>query len=476
VSTETKLGQERVCGFKGSMGRIVALVFIVILGIVLRILGAHGDLWLDEIWALESLDKPFSLPLLNGHLSLYTLWGGLLSHFPKPLLYRLPALVVSGAFLFYVFHLVCSKRLSFATLCFVSLGYPLVLYGSEGRGYAFLPIAACVVLIALGPKCDTSSKHSSLKASATLWVATLGALFFHSSFFIFFSACSLVFLVRSATAGDLGGWYKRCLTLHFVSAALVALFFIISRSGGGPPVSLLELFISSVSISWGGPVVTKSTELLSLFVAFGVLSASLASYREMKARREVFAMWCLEVAAATFILVFLVFIVTGQHAAMRYVLCGVVAWYLGIGQTIGVIIKEASQSSRVGLAFVIFSFLGGSLYHATLLAQYGRGTYSQALTYIHDTEREVSVASDHLFRNSSLIDFYSEQLGLTVALVESPARAQFYLSHDFFPYPHRPELRELVLDGTLFTYEKSFPAAPLSGWTWHLYRKDTKVD
>lgn len=133
----------------------MALAICVVAGLMLRVMAAGGDLWLDEIWSLD-LIKPLHNPLAvfwaishdNNH-PLNSLWLALVGQDGDPLTYRALS-VFLGTLTIPAAALAAGPRpmaaLAGAVIAAVSL--PFVHYGSEARGYAglilfhFLAIAA----------------------------------------------------------------------------------------------------------------------------------------------------------------------------------------------------------------------------------------------------------------------------------------------------------------------------------------------
>lgn len=124
----------------------VPLVALTLAGLVLRLLAARGDLWLDEIWSLQNLEKLHSAGEIfwgisqdNNHL-LNSLWLWIAGPGAPPLVIRLEA-VLCGTLTIPVAARLCRHAghpAGFAGAALVA-GSPLfVHYGSEARGYAGL--------------------------------------------------------------------------------------------------------------------------------------------------------------------------------------------------------------------------------------------------------------------------------------------------------------------------------------------------
>lgn len=140
-----------------SIGRHAALVLVaaaVAVAAWLRILEARGDLWLDEIWSLDlvsTVHSPFGvlwgLSHDNNHL-LNSLWLYALGPGQPPWVYRAPA-VAAGALSVVVAARIGLRQSPAAGVAAASLAasaMPLVVYGSEARGYGGLILATLAAI------------------------------------------------------------------------------------------------------------------------------------------------------------------------------------------------------------------------------------------------------------------------------------------------------------------------------------------
>ncbi len=127
----------------------VAIGLITLGGVALRILGARGDLWLDEIWSLTLLENAHSVAdvflgvhHLNNHI-LNSLWLYLVGPDAPFLLIRAPAILFGG--LSILVAAAIGRRRSPAaaviTSFFFATSYFFVNYGSEARGYSGMILA-----------------------------------------------------------------------------------------------------------------------------------------------------------------------------------------------------------------------------------------------------------------------------------------------------------------------------------------------
>jgi hypothetical protein len=136
-------------------------------------------------------------------------------------------------------------------------------------------------------------------------------------------------------------------------------------------------------------------------------------------------------------------------------------------------------AARAACLALLAAFLAGNAGPLVRLATVGRGQYREALRYVlRQTPRgQVSVSCDFSdFRNQMVI-------GYDAPAVAPAGRSLRYVPAGRWQSPgpdwifterldHEPAPPERVYDafGTLYQRERTFPHAPLSGWTWYLYR------
>ena len=164
----------------------IAAGAILLAALVLRILGARGELWLDELWSLmlinearERHDFFWVLATDNNHY-LNTLYLYLVGA-DAPVILQRALSIALGAATVLVAGL-AMRRTGLAgilgAMVLFGIGYPLVNYGSEARGYAglILAVQAAILLterVAIAPP-------SEPKRKLAFWlgvVCTAGALF-----------------------------------------------------------------------------------------------------------------------------------------------------------------------------------------------------------------------------------------------------------------------------------------------------------
>jgi hypothetical protein len=125
------------------------VTFLLLVALTLRILGARGELWLDEIWSLHLVDQIkhgealVALATDNNHY-LNTLYLALVGPDQPPLVLRAFAILLGTAGVAMAGWLQRRRGAGtvLVTMALVAASYPLVNAGSEARGYAGMMLCA----------------------------------------------------------------------------------------------------------------------------------------------------------------------------------------------------------------------------------------------------------------------------------------------------------------------------------------------
>lgn len=170
-------------------GLAFAIFGLTLIGLLLRLAAARGDLWLDEIWSLENLQKIHSAAAIFYRLSdannhfLNSLWLWIVGPDAPPIVLRGEA-ILCGTLTVPVAARLCGRAgpiaaLAGAAVAAVSLLF--VQYGSEARGYAGLLLMIFVAAETLEIYLDAraaADRPKQAKARLAFGLAVgLGALF-----------------------------------------------------------------------------------------------------------------------------------------------------------------------------------------------------------------------------------------------------------------------------------------------------------
>ena len=161
----------------------IVAICAVIIATILRSLCASGELWLDELWSivlLEDVQSPSDLLLKvrhdNNHL-LNSLWMWVLGPTASPIVYRIPSILYAAMTLACL--AIALNRSGFGWSgaiwsVLIATSYPLVLLGSEARGYALSLLCAMICFLVLVEA--ARGQQQRYKAGVFSLIATLGIL------------------------------------------------------------------------------------------------------------------------------------------------------------------------------------------------------------------------------------------------------------------------------------------------------------
>src|SRR5579863_1736389 len=161
---------------------VLAIGALTLIGFLLRLASARGDLWLDEIWSLSSIQHLrnageilWGLPFDNNHL-LNSLWLWIVGPLAPPILIRLES-IIAGTLTIPMAARFCGRggpavAVTGATLA--ALAAVFVQFGSEARGYAGLLLMIFVAADALE---DFLIKPSHAARFRFAGAVAIGALF-----------------------------------------------------------------------------------------------------------------------------------------------------------------------------------------------------------------------------------------------------------------------------------------------------------
>ncbi|MFZ9682143.1 MAG: hypothetical protein ACO3DQ_02915 [Cephaloticoccus sp.] len=270
----------------------------------------------------------------------------------------------------------------------------------------------------------------------------------------------------------------RAVAWHAVPIAFAAFYYLgfvrWLEIGGGPENDVFRTLGETAAYALGLPV-SAGGLALALFALPGLVGLVAGI------RREAWAMvaWALTgvvlapaltLWASPSTLVFPRYFLVNVVLALPIIAHGLAwIWHTGRG-------GRAVVLTAVGL------FLVGNSLPVVDLAVAGRGQYSAALRDIGNLAqaREISVSSDHDFRNGLLIDYYRGAVGPAHTLAYYPVDqtppwgVQWVLLHRLDSQPEPPAM---IADarGNRYVRERRYAHAALSGWDWYLYRNEALI-
>ena len=448
---------------------------LLVAGLVVRMLAARGDLWLDELWSISIANRlPRALDALtlahdNNH-ALNTLFVRLLlgSGFPiDPLVVRSLS-VVTGTAAVGLLAMVARRWGRPAAWVALILGgscYLLVHYSSEERGYmpmlCFLLL--CMVVAREGID-DPKAWRLGLFGASSVLAFTAHLLFVAPAV-----AIGLWIGLRAT-----GSFWQRLLCLlrweaiPLAGAGATWVFRASRLYRGGADEEpqwrgAAQLFSSAV----GGPLQGRAAILVALLVAGGII---LVAVRWLPLADRVLVLVGAFLLPASFIL-------TGaRFGASRYFLGSVpfvlLAAACGLGRALAANARIWRTTGALALAATVF----GSARHIDRLLRDQRGHYTKAVERMasDDAAAEIQVAGDHDFRVGWVLDLYGNNLPPGRRLVyhplaPAPPATEWFVAHSLDPDAQLAAT--IVRANHPYRLVERFASAPLSGTVLFLYRR-----
>ena len=455
---------------------IAALAAIVLIGAGLRIAGARGDLWLDEIWSwnianddVASYAEIFTKAKIDNNHFLNTIILRAIGPDASLFAYRVPAILAGVGSIIFAGLIGWRKSQTTAVIAalLVSVSYLMVHYSSEARGYAYLIFFCLVCHYALSRAIDS---QGYLWPALYAAVAVFGLLS-HLTF-VCLLAGHVVWLVAAVARKELP--LRRGLIVSGIQFVLPALFLLwlwrVSlsgiKTGGGDLTDLKHKIVEAFSLLVGAPI---SGWLIVIGLLAGFLIVVVSAWKQIESDFSQCAAYFGLLAA----LGFSILVSAEGFIYVRYFLVAVPATYLLIAGYLSQL-WEQDKSTRLASGLLLALFVGGNLYLTSQLIEKGRGQYSAALEMMrNETEGDaIFFASDEpAFRNVMLLRFYDQR---------SPSKKRLNPEGAQLPQwviIHSPELvfepDRYINDpaGNRYRLHKVFPYANLSGWNWAVYKR-----
>jgi hypothetical protein len=442
----------------------LAITFILLLGLGLRVPGLGTDFWLDEIWALDNVTALGSSwrAIFTGihHDSnhwLPSLWFYVTGPEAPVWVYRLPSLVAGVATIIVAGRL--ARRLGTGetlTMLLVAVSYPLGFYSTEARGYALAALAGLVSLLCVMRWLEGRERRWLLG----FWLAAAVGILSHLSFVIVLAAIG-AWLLALVARHDLT--LRSAAGVLAVPAGVLVVLAVVDLRfltlGGGPHTPGVTLLVQAASLAVGGPLVGWLAVVCAWVVAAG-LSWELIC-RGLESRQGAGAVapgpstslsWVFFVVLFGWPIVLLT-LTDPPFLFPRYLLVSVAFVPLVLASLLG-------RLSRPARGVTLIVVLALNAWAWTGFASVGRGHYAEALTEILEAvpEGRLTVGGDHEFRQPTIVRFHRSRLG-SVADRLAYVDAEFWIAS-----AADAPCDQCVLIG-------AYPSSPLSGMAWWVYRR-----
>lgn len=459
---------------------------ILCIGLLLRLRGAQGDLWLDEILALNLANQVSSAlgvftqlhQEINHHL--YTFYLAWVGPEQSSLVYRLPSLV-AGLGTVVMAGLIGRRRGQaelLLAMALVAASYLLVLYSGEARGYAAAVFFAFLCFWLLEKHLVTGNRLTGLLFS----LGAICGLASQASFLSFYLAALAWSVVRWIRIGlRTRSFTLNALCCHGPAMVfLLVLYWIDLRRlinlGGTESRSILESYSAALAWALAAPG-GSGWHWVAAVLAGGILVAGC-----MLLTREKSDAWVFFVGAIVVFPLALVLARGSMVIYVRYFIIGLAFLLMLASYGLATLWRRGGRYRGLCIALLL-TYLAANGWRMAELFAYGRGQYRAAIGFIsqHSAASPVIIAGDQDFRISTVLAFYAPKamlpkFGQYVPQGAWPATGPEWLiwQKESFdpPIPPRDQLQDR--NGNRYDCVKTFPSAPLCGLHWFLYHNQLK--
>ncbi len=460
---------------------LVAASLIVVLGIALRLIGANGELALDEVWSLkllQSIGRPdqifWKINHDNNHF-LNSLWLYAIGPGASVLAQRALAIALGAAGIVVAGLWACERG---PAACLVTMAlfegcFAMVQYGSEARGYSGLVLFAVAALVL----CEKTLNGEDRR----WWLALaclLGLLCHLNMVFLFVVIGIWVGFIQIRRQSDLmqAGWATiKLLYPAALCTSPLVLWVVYTLHSRVFTIGMLNPFAADRFTSAYGLLIRAMTGLPGLTApAFYLLLPSNALALAWLWRRALNGRFSLYVIALVVLPALMFALRLPNTDQPRYFLVSGTAYLLLVGELMGIAFRHGATIRVAGVAvlLVFANQNAGFLQHFFID---GRGHYREAVQAM-TTQGPARYGSNDAFRNPLLVDYYARQLGASATYIPDSewcaAPPDWYLVYAFsHDAPPATVIAGPATCKQLFDAPSVFPYWGMSGFQWSLYRK-----
>jgi len=459
--------------------RLLVLLLIVTFGLTIRWFASRDNFWFDEVWSWKLATDARSywqIATAIRHDNNHVFNGWVIHVLPQNAhwtIYRLPAafagtvaVVLAG---FCGFRRSTIEGLLAALL--MSSSFVMIQYSSEARGYAYLLLFMLFCLWLLGRINDRSRPYEELLFSISASLGFLAHISFASAY-VGLACWSIAILVKRQAPRS--RWMASLLRLHALPILTLATFLYFNAAhfviGGGNQNPLHEVLIQTGSLVVGGPEHGGLAVICAIMSVLAVLFSTALLIRQ----RDGLGFF---IAGSSLTLLVVVCVVRPDVIYVRYFLVLIAGALLAISHLLA-ILWSAGGWRRIAVGSVVLLVLAGNFVHIRNLLMIGRGGYEAAVTLMNEASRsEITVGSDHDFRNPMLLNFYQQRIDRSKPMTyfkngQWPVTGPEWVILHTFDSERVPLPTLQDGGGNNYRMIRDYPYAGLSGWRWVLYRNE----
>ena len=456
---------------------------LLMASLVLRVMSANNDLWLDEIWSLNiahkarsGLDILFQNKIDNNHF-LNTLILHWLPPHSGSLLYRAPACLAGVLGVLFAIRVGLRKgpRYGFFLGYITCFAYFLIHYSSEARGYAYLILFSLVAVDCVMEEMKCPSAWNR----CLFLMATVMGMLSHATFLAVIAGLLIGSLFNIQTTSLLDQMRRHALFWFgpILAISLIVFFLLFGMGvGGGNSIALSEALLTTAG--WG--IFGNSSQVgcwlgVGLFVILILWIISLDRNLPL-----------LFGGAVTLIIIPSILLIATPRPDLlypRYWLVQVLLLYLLLAGLLDWFWQKGKIYKIASVAFLAI-WTWTNLRATFHLIQVGRGNYTEAIREVCRQQNptlggfgDLSGDFRNDFRNEMILNYYSPRL-------EGAAQPSYFRIGSWswvdpewvlvisFGDDTRWRQPILRLPGPVdLTLHKFYPSVELSGWNWSLYQR-----
>jgi len=472
------------------MKKRIFYILTISLAILLRAQGLFHDLWLDEIVAFQlvfKLSSPvqiFTRLFHDGNHHLHSLYIYLVgTDIPCVWIkYRLLSFV-SGIGTVMLSILLLKKLFSNITprviaIMLMATSFPLVVYSSEARGYSpaiFFAISSLYLLIQY---CEKKKLWASILFKISF---VLG--FLSQAQFVYISLGLFMLYLRHLNKKSIRGkqMFYEIFDLFFLPITIVLAVYIPFIThleiGGWPRNSIPDVVTRFTSFICGNPGYSPAGYMLAILLIFTLIN----EIRYLLKKDLDLGVFALGISILPIVVLvlrqFQIYFIFSRYFII------LVPFYIMLVSHALYRLWNKSGWRKIFSCIIIVLILSGNVKKDINFLIAGRGQYLEALSYIYQNTNssEITISSDHDFRNSTILRFYYAFIpkDKKISYISS-ARAldremEWYVTHSFERRPQIP--LSLRFNNASYILKKSYPFnGDISGCHWYVYQREQVKD
>lgn len=459
-------------------GAVLFGIAALVVGSILRMLATRGELWIDELWSLlhvSTITNPVEIFTKvkhdNNHLlnSLW-MWACVQLGAPSSLNVRLPSLVCGLLLLYAILRQTRSndeKAANIVWLGLVAFSYPIMLYGTEARGYSLSLLCALLGYLSLVRLLRDPDDDRAIKIFGL--VGVMGCL--SHAIYVLFLAPAFLWVVWRVSSSPLKDNSRSVLRYGLAPPILTAgiltlTFYTGMEIGGAPLLPYLEVAATTISVAFGGGALSSVNADVtgwSLFLVVSIVTVScielIAWIRSGDPRAILIAL----ILATPWVAV----AVSQPHFILpRYFIIQLLFAYLLVARFL-VRLMNQGKFGTIVCATLVAAYLAGNTLHTYQLISRGRSHFVEIFTALRKNSGNipVSVGGDQDYQNALRMAYAGmtpHDINYVNDYLTSTESPHFIIRESIEPYEVFPDTFRTP-QGTRYQKVKSYRAPLLNG-------------